>query len=134
MSKNISPVITELLLNAKAKALGTVGSNGLNVVPVSMTTVDGETIWLFDFFMDKTVKNLQQENSVVLTVWSDMKGVQIKGDVHYWTEGDIFERAVKFVHEANPTRVLKGLIVLAPKQIFDISPGGAFAADDLRLY
>lgn len=126
--------IHEIIRNAEAKALATTGPAGLNVVPLSMVKVnDDSTIWLFNFFMDKTVKNLAAEPFAALTCWSALRGVQIKGDAAYATSGTDFDAAAKWVTSQNPKRVIKGLIALVPTEIYDISPGGAFSAEELRI-
>lgn len=129
----ISQNISHFLTSAQTRALATNGPSGLNVVPVSMLKVNEEAIWLFDFFMNKTVSNVQAEPQVAFTAWTEMTGVQIKGDAKYITDGDSFHEAVAWVATQNPARVVKGLIVFTPKQIFDVSPGGAFAQEDLVL-
>lgn len=128
-----SHVLKDTLTNATAKALATRTGDDLNVVPVSMIKVFDDTIWLFDFFMDKSAKNMIDHPQVALTAWTAMKGIQLKGTVTYLTEGPDVEEAKVWVHTQNPTRVVKGLIVFKPAAIFDISPGGAFSEDDLAL-
>jgi len=128
-----SSTIRDVLSTAAAKAFATYGIAGINVVPVSMIRVNDDTIWLFDFFMDKTVQNLDVKAPVALTAWTDMKGIQIKADAQYVTEGVEFMEAVAWVKEQNPARVVKGLIILTPTKIHDISPGGAFLENDLSI-
>jgi predicted pyridoxine 5'-phosphate oxidase superfamily flavin-nucleotide-binding protein len=128
-----SSTIREVLTTAAAKALATNGDMGINVIPVSMIKVNNDTIWLFDFFMDKTAQNLHTDSRVALTAWTDMKGVQIKANANYNTEGAEFAEAVSWVREQNPARVVKGLIILTPTKIHDISPGGVFTESDLSL-
>lgn len=128
-----SSTIRDVLTTANAKAFATNGIAGINVVPVSMIRVNDDTIWLFDFFMDKTVQNLHTNTQVALTAWTDMKGVQVKAGAQYCTEGDAFMEAVAWVKEQNPARFVKGLIILNPTKIHDISPGGAFTESDLTI-
>lgn len=128
-----STTLGEVLTKATAKALATTGPHGINVVPVSMIKVNQDSIWLFDFFMDKTVANLQSNSDVALTAWTDMTGVQLKAAASYYTSGPAFAEAVAWVATQNPARVVKGLIVLTPTEVFDISPGGAYSTDDLAL-
>ena len=128
-----SSTISDVLTTAAAKAFATYGNTGINVVPVSMIRVNDDTIWLFDFFMDKTVQNLDVKAPVALTAWTDMKGIQIKADAQYVTEGVEFMEAVAWGKEQNPARVVKGLIILTPTKIHDISPGGAFLENDLSI-
>lgn len=125
--------VKEALTHADAKALGTTGSHGVNVVPVSMIKINDDSIWLFDFFMDKTVENIITNHTVALTAWTGMTGVQIKADASYITEGEEFNAAVEWVRTQNPDRVTRGLLILKPTAIYDISPGGAFTAEDLVI-
>lgn len=129
----LSHTVTDVLMNASAKALATEGPAGINVVSVSMIRVLPDSVWLFDFFMEKTAQNLQAQTSVALTAWTDMVGIQLKADAEYVTEGEVFDEAVEWVQTQNPERVVKGLIVLRPTALFDISPGGAFSAPELSL-
>jgi predicted pyridoxine 5'-phosphate oxidase superfamily flavin-nucleotide-binding protein len=128
-----SPTITETLANAQAKALATNGPAGLNVVPVSMIRVRDDSIWLFDFFMDKTVVNIQAEPTVALTAWSNTTGIQVKGIADYQISGDEFDQAVTWVYQQNPERIVRGLISVSPIALFDISLGGAFSIAELSL-
>ncbi len=129
----LNSTLKAFLDNAYAKALATNGSDGVNVVPVSMIKTNDDSIWLFDFFMDKTAKNTQAVEQVALTAWTDMKGLQIKANVLYISSGDDFAAAVNWVATQNPSRILKGLLVLKPIKIYDISPGGAFLPADLVI-
>lgn len=129
MHKNIKETINK----AEAKALATNGPHGINVVPVSMIKVNDQSLWLFDFFMDKTATNIQQNPEVALTAWIGMKGIQIKAKAQYITAGDEFTAAVTWVKGQNPDRVVKGLIILSPTKIHDISPGGAYTPKQLAV-
>jgi predicted pyridoxine 5'-phosphate oxidase superfamily flavin-nucleotide-binding protein len=130
---SLSTKVIETINIASAKALATNGPEDINVVPVSMIKVNSDSIWLFDFFMDKTVANLKQDKTVALTTWTDMVGIQIKAKAEYLTEGENFDQAVAWVATQNPDRVVKGLIILEPTAIYDISPGGAFTENDLAI-
>jgi len=131
MSHTLSPAVQECLVTAAAKALATTGPAGLNVIPVSMINVTETEIWLFDFFMGKTVENIIAEPTTALTAWTDMVGVQIKGSVTYHTRDDRFAEGVAFVQNQNPERVTKGVLILTPAHVYDISPGGHFEESDL---
>lgn len=123
----ISPTLKEILETAESKALATCGESGLNVVPVSMIRVNEDgTVWLFNFFMDKSVTNIKTDSRTSLVCWTKMKGVQLKADVEYIDHGEKFEEAVAWVKDQNPDRIVKGLLILSPTEAFDISPGGAF--------
>lgn len=113
--------IQTTILKATRKALATYGDNGINVVPVSMVRIVDNQIWLFNFFMGKTIKNIQENPLVALSCWDGLCGVQIKASVEYMTEGDQFEEAVTWVAEKNPDRVVRGLLILTPTGGFDVS-------------
>ena len=130
---SFSKPVIEILETASAKALATQGPEDVNVVPVSMIRVNNDSIWLFDFFMEKTAQNIKANPVVSLTAWTGMNGVQLKGETQYLTEGETFDESVAWCHTQNPDRVVKGLIVFKPKEIFDISPGGAYREEDLLV-
>ncbi len=114
--------IKEFILGAEAKALATYSGNSLNVVPVSSVRVVSGKIWLINYFMDKTLVNILTNKYVALVVWKKMMGYQIKGEAHYVTDGEEFDEAVIWVKSILPDRVVKGLIIINPKEIYDISP------------
>lgn len=130
---HITPTVKTILETAPAKALATTCLENINVVPVSMIRVNESNIWLFDFFMNKTARNACTSATCALTAWEGMKGVQIKGEIAYITEGELFDESVNWVKTQNPDRIVKGLIIIEPTVIFDISPGGAFSADELGI-
>lgn len=130
---SLSSKVTETLTTATAKALATNGAHGVNVVPVSMIKVNDDSIWLFNFFMDKTAVNITENSAVALTAWTEMVGVQVKADASHVTEGEIFEEAVAWAKTQNPDRVTKGLLILKPTAVFDISPSGVYEAKDLAV-
>lgn len=119
----ISEKIADSILNAEAKALATTGPNGVNVVPVSVVKLEGDSIYLYNFFMGKTVENLVTEERVALTCWSGLEGVQVKAKAEYHATDKIFEEAEVEMKEQFPDRVLKGVIVLKPHSVYDISVG-----------
>ncbi|MBP9821383.1 MAG: pyridoxamine 5'-phosphate oxidase family protein [Candidatus Pacebacteria bacterium] len=114
--------IQDLILSADAKALATYSNNNLNVVPVSSIKIVDGKIWLIDYFMDKTLANILNNKSVAFVCWRKMMGYQIKGVVSYTTSGQDFDEAVKWIKSILPDRVVKGLIILTPNEIHDISP------------
>ena len=113
--------IEQAITGASAMALATTGVHGVNVVPVSVVKVVGDTIHLFNFFMHKTVDNLVSAPEVAFSCWQGLSGVQIKATATYVTEGALFEEAVSEMLERFPTRTLGGVIVLEPSAIFDCS-------------
>jgi len=118
----LSQQITDVLLNADGKALATRSEDSVNVIPVSMIKMTGDNIWLFNCFMGKTVENITKDSHVALVFWKGGEGYQIKATASYVTDGEIFEEARQFVAGVNPNRVLKGVLVLQPTEVFDVSP------------
>jgi len=112
----------KFILSAESKAFATYANGVLNVVPVSsLKIVDGK-IWLINYFMNKTLTNILQNKDVALVCWRKMMGYQIKGEVSYNTQGENFDLAVEWIKKVLPDRIVKGLIILEPKEIYDISP------------
>ena len=114
--------IEKFILSAESKALATYAKGILNVVPVSSIKIVSGKIWLINYFMDKTFINILENKKVALVCWRKMMGYQIKGQVSYETEGENFAVAVEWIKQLLPERVVKGLIILEPEEIHDISP------------
>ena len=123
MPVTIDQKFHDVIENAEARAIASQGADGVNVVPLSMARVKDDKVWLFNFFMSKTVRNIKDYPEVALACWQGLSGIQVKGVVEYHTEGEVFEEAVAWVREQNPDRVLKGLLILTPEGIFNISAG-----------
>ncbi len=109
--------------NADHKALATFGRGGVNVAPVSVVKLVGDTIWLHDFYMGKTIENLKENSGAALAFWRGFSGVQVKGDVVLENEGARFEAAKAWIGEHYPDRTLRRLLVLYPQAVFDLSVG-----------
>lgn len=107
--------------SADAKALATAGTHGVNVVPVSVIDVVEDSIYLYDFFMHKTIENVSSNASVSLAAWSGLQGVQIKADATYVQSGEVFTAAVSVMQERFPERTLRGVLVLKPTAVYDCS-------------
>ncbi len=117
--------VVDILLNADSKALATTGPEGLNVVPVSTITLVDDKIWLMNYFFKKTLANILAEPSVSLVGWKGFEGYQIQGRVEYCDKGATFEEARQWVKERLPDRVLKGLLIMTPQNVHDVSPTAA---------
>lgn len=118
----LSQEITDVLLDSENRALATTGKHGINVVPVSTMYIVDDKIWLINYFLKKTLDNILDEPQVALVCWKGFSGYQIKGHVEYLTTGELFEEAKEMVFQKLPDRIVKGLIVLTPENIYDISP------------
>lgn len=117
--------VVDILLAADSKALATMGPEGLNVVPVSTITVVDGKIWLMNYFFKKTLANILTEPSVSLVGWKGFDGYQVRGRVEYCDKGAKFEEARQWVKERLPDRVLKGLLVITPQHVHNVSPTAA---------
>ena len=109
--------------------LATQGPKGLNVVPISVWEVQGDEIFMFDFFMHKTAENIKTESAAAITCWRDFVGLQLKVEAVYETEGADYDAAVVRMKEQFPDRTLSGLIRLTPVEVYDVAPGAN--GDDL---
>lgn len=114
--------VENFILSADSKAFATYSGHDINVVPVSSIKIVDGNIWLINYFMDKTLSNIEKNPEVSLVCWRKMMGYQIKGQVSYETQGENFDLAVNWIKDLLPDRVVKGLIILKPKEIYDISP------------
>lgn len=107
---------------AEARALATTGPHGINVVPVSVAEVVGEEVYLFDFFMRKTVDNILVQPEVALVCWKGFGGVQIKAVASYEKEGPAYEGEVLKMSNLFPDRKLRAVIRLKPWAVYDVAP------------
>ena len=117
--------IRRIITGSDAHALATTGPHGVNVVPLSVVELRGDEIHLYDFFMHKTAENIKAEPKVALTSWQGFRGVQVKADAVYATDGEVYEAAVKEMKERFPDRTLHGVIRLTPTEVYDIAPGAS---------
>lgn len=111
-----------MILDADSKALATNGPHGLNVVPVSSVRVENGQIWLVNYFMEKTAENIVADPQVALTCWTGMAGYQVKGRVDYQEDGEIFNDVKAWVADTLPDRVVKGVLVIEPEEVYNIAP------------
>lgn len=118
----MNKAVCQCVLEAEAKALATCAGDNINVVPVSFVRIVGENIWLIDFFMEKTVRNLITNPRASLVCWKNTMGYQLKGSIEYLQQGELYDQACRWVATINPDRKVKGLIIFTPKEIFDIAP------------
>jgi predicted pyridoxine 5'-phosphate oxidase superfamily flavin-nucleotide-binding protein len=110
-----------ILQKSNSKALATDGPHGVNVVPVSVLTIQDDIIFLYNFFMNKTIQNLVEHPVVALVCWDGTQGIQVKGTVVYHTSGPVFGAAAVHTSANFPKRTLHGVLAITPTAIFDIS-------------
>ncbi len=119
----LNQAIADSITGAEARALATTGPHGVNCVPVSVVEVTDEAIYLYDFFMGKTVENVRATPEVALTCWTGLAGVQVKATAEYVTKGELYTQAKTKMLERFPERTLSGVLVLSPTNVYDISAG-----------
>ncbi|MCA9360683.1 pyridoxamine 5'-phosphate oxidase family protein [Candidatus Nomurabacteria bacterium] len=113
--------IVDIIENADGKALATMVPGCLHVVPVSTVKVVNNQILLVNYFMTKTLENILENPKVSLAAWRGLAGYQIKGVVEYVTEGETFDLIVEMVADTLPDRVVKGVLVLTPEEVYDVT-------------
>ncbi len=118
----LSAACVETLLHAEAKALATKSSAGeVNVVPVSTLKMVGDEILLVNYFFGQTLENIQSNPEVALAYWKGLEGYQLKAVARYETTGALFDEVVMWIKEILPSRVVKGIVILTPQSVRDIS-------------
>jgi len=121
--------IKEIFEKQETIVLATATKDGLpNVVPVNAKKIiDDETILISDQFFNKTLKNLQANPQVAITVWDKLEGYQIKGTTTIETSGKRFEETAKWIDEIGKKLNLpiksKGAIIVKLTEIYNVSPG-----------
>jgi len=125
--KLLQPCI-DILLQADGKALATYSmESGVHVVPVSSIKIIDDQIVLANYFFGQTLKNIEENPRVSLVAWKGLEGYQVKATVEYRTDGAIFDDVVAWIKETIPSRVVKGVLLLTPTVITDVSADGARA-------
>ncbi len=99
-----------------------------NAVPVGVKrVVDDETVMVSDQFLNKSLKNLQANPHVALTVWDDSSGFQVKGTVTYENEGPRYEEMAAQV-DAMFSKIgldykSKGVCFISVEEVYSVTPG-----------
>lgn len=132
MLMKINNQFKEAIEIATGKALATIGPDGVNVVPVSVVKVNEDSIFLYDFFMQKTAENIKDNSEVSLAVWNGLSGIQIKGHMRYQSGGEIFIKEEKEMQKQFPDRKLRGLLILEPTEIYDVTAEASIAGKRLE--
>jgi len=120
---NIPTEIEKFILGADSKALATIGTDlqSLNVVPVSTIKISGDKILLVNYFMGKTLENIQNNPHICFTCWKGLAGYKINAIAEHITDGKVFDGIKSWVAEILPDRTVRGVLILTPTEIFDIS-------------
>lgn len=113
--------VRAMIQQAESKSLATISSEYPHVVPVSTVKVIDNKILLVNYFLGTTLKNIQANPRVSLACWKGLEGYQIKATVEYVTEGDYVTMIKEWVAEILPTRTVKGVLILTPVEIYDVT-------------
>jgi predicted pyridoxine 5'-phosphate oxidase superfamily flavin-nucleotide-binding protein len=123
----LTPELVEILKNTKAMPLATASKKGEPNVAIvgSVYLIDPETIWIGNQFMDKTIKNLQENPRASLGVWTlGVKGCfQVKGDVKVLSSGPDYEKMKDMVKARRADLVCKSLLVMKITEVYDCASG-----------
>ena len=121
--------LKEMIVQQRFVPLATATPDGIpNVVPIGAKKVlDDETILISDQYFNKTLANLRANPSVAITVWTELKGYQLKGKVTIQTSGPLFEETAEWIEELGQRMGVpmtsKGAVVVHVTEIYDVSPG-----------
>ena len=121
--------IKEIFDKQQIAPLATATKDGApNVVPINAKKIlDDETILISDQFFGKTLKNMQDNPQVAITIWDNLEGYQIKGSVSIETSGARFEETAQWIEGIGKALNLplksKGAIIMKITEIYNVSPG-----------
>ena len=112
----------------KIFALATSSASGEpNVVPMGMVLLqdDGETVWLIDNFMQKSLKNVKENPRVSFFIWSpETEGAyQVKGKVKIESSGPDYEKARDFAKNKKKELPAKTLLKMTITSVYSVKPG-----------
>ena len=121
--------VKEIFEKQQIAPLATATKDGVpNVVPVNAKKIlDDETILISDQFFGKTLKNIQDNPQVAITIWDNLEGYQIKGSVTIETSGTRFEETAQWIEGIGKALNLplksKGAVIMNITEIYNVSPG-----------
>jgi predicted pyridoxine 5'-phosphate oxidase superfamily flavin-nucleotide-binding protein len=67
--------------------------------------------------------NITENPKVSLAFWKGLKGYRVTATAEQVTHGPLFDDVVAWIGETIPGRVVKGVLILTPEKLFDISAG-----------
>jgi len=141
----ITNEMKQIAERAPVWAVSTISKEGIpNVVPIGLGKIISDNQVLFmALFMDKTLKNLQSNPNMAVSVWDvmGMGGYQFKGKAKIETSGPFFEQGLKMMEEKLPLMMSqmppeavkmfetimpnvkpKGAVVLEVNEIYKLGP------------
>ncbi|MDD5090037.1 MAG: pyridoxamine 5'-phosphate oxidase family protein [Candidatus Wallbacteria bacterium] len=83
---------------------------------------DGKII-VVDNYMDKTLKNILENNEVALLVRKDRESYQIKGTARYVTSGAEYDEAYKWMKAVGEKYPVKGALIMEVLSVFNSMSG-----------
>lgn len=125
----IMMVLTKEMMEAIDKNLvfvATVSKEGVpNVVPIGFARpLDENTILIADNYMNKTIKNLENNHKLSLIV-QDPKSLpfQFKGTVEIFKSGEYFDQVVDWAQNVMSELEPKSAILFTVEDIYSVKPG-----------
>ncbi|MBU4535425.1 MAG: pyridoxamine 5'-phosphate oxidase family protein [Euryarchaeota archaeon] len=122
-------VLTKEMMEAIDKNLvfvATVSKEGVpNVVPIGFARpLDENTILIADNYMNKTIKNLENNHKLSLIV-QDPKSLpfQFKGTVEIFKSGEYFDQVVDWAQNVMSELEPKSAILFTVEDIYSVKPG-----------
>lgn len=124
----------EIFEKQETLVLATASKDGIpNVVPINAKKiVDEETLLISDQFFQKTLRNLQENPHVAITLWDKLEGYQIKGTVTIETAGTRYEETARWIDAIGKKLNLplhsKGAVIVKIEEIYNVTPGAQAGA------
>ncbi|MCD1294417.1 flavin-nucleotide-binding protein [Methanocella sp. CWC-04] len=117
--------IKESLKGVKTIYMATCSNDCIpNVAPMgAYKLLDDETMLISDQFMNKTMKNLEQNQKVAISYWGEKGGYQIKGVAVVHKDDDVFKEDVEWIKSVMPKLTPKSAVVIRITEVYSIKPG-----------
>jgi hypothetical protein len=115
--------VKNLLNDEKIWIMSTMG-DAPNAIPVLFKKVsDDDMLILFDVFMNKSIKNIQKNAKVSVTVYDldTLTGYQLKGTAQYSASAAFIEEGNAITKNFNLET--KGAVIVSIENIIVLSPG-----------
>ncbi len=123
----LNGAVKDVFVKTAIYPVATASKDGIpNVVPIHFVKIyDEDTILLVDNFMAKSLKNLQENPQLSISVWDmDKKqAYQIKGQATIVTSGKPFDEAVAWVKKGKPNLNPNSAILMKVTNIYNCQPG-----------
>jgi len=119
--------VKKVMAQTKIFPVATASKDGLpNVVPFAFVKCyNDDTILLADNFMNKSLKNLQENPWIAICVWDSQnkQSYQIKGEAEIITAGSVLEETAAWVKGVIPQLSPKSAILMKVKNVYICQPG-----------